>query len=336
MNKIDLKDKRILSALDEDGRESLSGIASKAGLSKQVVDYRIKNLVKRGIISKFSVSCDLTKLGYSTFGVYLRLRNLTEKKEQEIIEMIKNHPFTKWVVVCEGKWDVAFSMAARNIVDFNSKLEEVLEKIASNLDSYDTNIIFSIDNFYQDFIGKKDSYKTRIPRPEFSADKGTVKIDALDIKILQELEKDGRSSLVEISQKLNSSPDVVRYRIKNLTARKVIQEFKSKVNFKALGYNWYQLIIDLKKFPEAQAKTFIEKVKQIPDLSYVVRCIGRWDFELHIHSESNEAFRRILMKVRDELAEYIISYDTLIIFEKYKSTTFPEGVAEELLKQAKE
>ena len=335
MLKLDLKNKRILTVLDEDARAPLSKIASIAGLSKQLVDYRIKTIIKKGLIKGFTALCDLSKLGYSTFGCYLRLRNLTEEREKEIIELLVNNPFSRWVVVCEGKWDVAFALSARNIFDFNKKFREILDNIADNIETYDTNIIFSMQNFYLDLLERKDSYKEKPIRKEFSSDTKQIKIDFLDIKILQYLQNNARANLVEIANKLNSSADVIRYRLKNLLAKKIITEFRTKINLEALDYNWYQLLINLRKFQEADEKKFLARIRQIPNLSYVVRCMGKWDFELHIHVKSNQEFRRILMKIRDILVGFIISYDSLMIFKKYKSTTLPQGVVDELIKEVK-
>jgi len=335
MLKLDVKNKKILSVLDEDARTPLSKIASRAGISKQLADYRIKNLLKDKIIEGFTIYCDLTKLGYSTFGVYLRLKNLTEQKEQEIIDSLVQHPFTKWVVACEGKWDLAFSLCAKNFLDFNSKLEEIMAKICTNVETYETNIIFSLQNFFFHLLEREDYLRGKPLRMEFSTEKLSEKIDELDIKLLQQLAKDARASLVGIANTLKVSPDVVRYRLKNLTARKIITEFKTRISFKTLGYNWYQLLLDLRNFPESEEKKFVEKLKQIPNLSYVVKCMGKWDFEIHVHAESNEEFRKILMKVRDSLTDYIISYDTMLMFSKYKSTPLPDGVVQELIKEVK-
>ena len=53
MEELDLKDKKILFALDFDARMSLTQLGKKVGVSKQVAKYRIENLAKRGIIKGF-------------------------------------------------------------------------------------------------------------------------------------------------------------------------------------------------------------------------------------------------------------------------------------------
>ena len=48
--KLDLKDKKILTLLDEDSRYSNSQIAKKVGLSKPAVEYRLKRFERNKII----------------------------------------------------------------------------------------------------------------------------------------------------------------------------------------------------------------------------------------------------------------------------------------------
>ena len=52
MEKIDLKDRKILYQLDLNCRQSNTQIGKKVGLSKQVVDYRIKQMEENGITEK--------------------------------------------------------------------------------------------------------------------------------------------------------------------------------------------------------------------------------------------------------------------------------------------
>ena len=60
--KLDLKDKKILYELDLNSRATLNEIAKKVGLSKQVVDYRLKNLIKNNVINRFYTAINFSKL----------------------------------------------------------------------------------------------------------------------------------------------------------------------------------------------------------------------------------------------------------------------------------
>ena len=64
MYKLDKKDKQILYQLDLDSRQSFNQIARKVKLSREVVQYRVKQLEKKGIIKGYQTLIDVTKLGY--------------------------------------------------------------------------------------------------------------------------------------------------------------------------------------------------------------------------------------------------------------------------------
>ncbi|MCX6777676.1 MAG: winged helix-turn-helix transcriptional regulator, partial [Candidatus Micrarchaeota archaeon] len=71
---LDLRDRRILYELDVDARATLLRIAKRVGLSKDAVKYRIGNLVSSGAAKGFIAVIDTARLGYITFGVFLKFR----------------------------------------------------------------------------------------------------------------------------------------------------------------------------------------------------------------------------------------------------------------------
>jgi len=79
---LDKKDKKILYYLDFDSRQTLSQLAKKVGLSKQVIDYRIKSLVKRKIISQFYTVINISKMGYGQYKFYFKFQNVNLKKKK--------------------------------------------------------------------------------------------------------------------------------------------------------------------------------------------------------------------------------------------------------------
>lgn len=335
VDKLDLKDKRILTILNTNARTPLSKIATKVGLSKQVVDYRIKNLLKRGVINSFTIHCDLTKLGYSTYGVYLRFRSITEKKEKEMIDMLISHPYTRQVTVCEGRWDLTFTMLARSTREFSSRLEEIIADIGDNIEKYETTNLFTVHEFYLNLLNNEELNNTKPPRNEFTSHYDLERIDEIDVKILQELQKNSRISPVIIANKLGVSADTIRYRMQSLAEKKIISEFHTRLGFKPLGYSNYLLILDLKRCSEEHEKELLLKIKQVPYLTSVIRCMGSWDFELNIKAINNEEFRKTLMKLREKLGDLITTYDIIIKFNSPKNDSLPEGVAQELINEAK-
>ena len=63
-------DRKILYELDKNSRELSSKIAKKLNTSRQTIEYRIKNLSKRGIIESFNTAINTYKIGYKLYKFY--------------------------------------------------------------------------------------------------------------------------------------------------------------------------------------------------------------------------------------------------------------------------
>ena len=63
MTEIDDIDRKICAALAEDARQSLAQVGAQVGLSTSAVNERIRRLVDRGVLRRFSADCDPAMLG---------------------------------------------------------------------------------------------------------------------------------------------------------------------------------------------------------------------------------------------------------------------------------
>lgn len=60
---LDLLDRKILAALREDGRMTMTDLASRVGLSKTPCQLRVKRMLANGVITGFRAMIDPQKLG---------------------------------------------------------------------------------------------------------------------------------------------------------------------------------------------------------------------------------------------------------------------------------
>lgn len=71
---VDAIDGRILSALGEDGRRSYAEVGAEVGLSTAAVHERVKKMLERGVIRRFSISVDPEAVGLR-FTAFVAIRN---------------------------------------------------------------------------------------------------------------------------------------------------------------------------------------------------------------------------------------------------------------------
>ena len=112
---LDIKDRRILSELDLNARQSNSEIGKNVGLSKEVVKYRIDRMTESSLILRFHTVINYFRIGIVKFKLYLKLKNADMKKLEEIGQYFFKHTKTEWVALTSGKWDLIVSFLARNV-----------------------------------------------------------------------------------------------------------------------------------------------------------------------------------------------------------------------------
>lgn len=66
---VDEIDMKILQMLEENGRKSFVDIAKKLRLSESTIRKRVLALQKRGVIKRFTIQVDPTKLGINTVAI---------------------------------------------------------------------------------------------------------------------------------------------------------------------------------------------------------------------------------------------------------------------------
>jgi len=102
---IDEKDLKILEVLQENSRLSFRRLAKKTGYSVATVMSRIKKLEETGIIKKYTVEIDYSKLGLD-FPVIIDVR-VSKGKLFEVEEEIAKDPHVLAVYDITGDFDVA-------------------------------------------------------------------------------------------------------------------------------------------------------------------------------------------------------------------------------------
>lgn len=320
--KLDLYDKKLLYHLDINSRYSLGQLSKKIRLSKNAVHHRIKNLKEKGIIRQFYTIINTKKLGYSYFKVYFKLQNTTEESEKKII----NH-FTKkfpslWVNTWDGRYDLMVGILAKSIDEFYMILNDSVNKFRSYFQSYDIFIVIYAPHFKKDYLLEEKQKEKKIE--EFGGIPRIVKIDEIDEKILKIISKNSRIQIVELASKINSTIDIVRYRLKKLQENGVIQGFRILIDYSKLDYQLYKVLITTQNLNETIEKQIVEyctSQKNIVDI--IIRGIGSWNIELQIDAKNNQEFHKIFQDFKNKFNKVIRDHETLLMINEYKLDYFP-------------
>jgi DNA-binding Lrp family transcriptional regulator len=125
-----------------------------------------------------------------------------------------------------------------------------------------------------------------------------VELDAIDLKILRELQADGRMTNVELAQRVGISAPPCLRRVRKLDEAGVIKGYHALLNAPALGFDLVAFcMVGLKHQSEADLKAFAAATTAWPLVRQAWMVSGESDFLLHCVSENLTVFQDFVIEV---------------------------------------
>ena len=281
MVKIDLKDKKILYQLDLNCRQSNNQIGKKVGLSKEVVNYRIKRMQENGIIRCFWTSINSLKLGYYAFRIYINFLDVSPDIKNEIINYLKNYKNVWTLQSAKGPVDLSAVIWADDVYDFNLFWNITLDKYGNYFENYSVSILTKVNCLKRSFLIKNKYDTTDRNFYTISCEGEPVKIDKLDYQLLNEIADNARIPLLNLSEKLKSSSQTINYRIKNLIKKEIILAFRVEIDISQLEFQ--SCMIDIYLKDHTKGNRIKEYLKGNPNVGNIMDMAIGWcdiNFEL--------------------------------------------------------
>lgn len=123
---IDEMDARILTAMSADSRRSYADVGTEVGLSTAAVHERVKKLVERGVIRRFSLSVEPQALGLA-FTAFVAIRNDGGIHCREVAPRLREMPEVQELHSVAGEYDFLAKIRTTHA----RALEDVLYAIKS-------------------------------------------------------------------------------------------------------------------------------------------------------------------------------------------------------------
>jgi Lrp/AsnC family transcriptional regulator for asnA, asnC and gidA len=142
-----------------------------------------------------------------------------------------------------------------------------------------------------------------------------IKIDEIDMKILQMLEQDSRTTFSQMSEALNLSEAGIRKRFLSLQKRKVIKKFTIEIDPAKIGINSISLVgldVDPPKMLDA-----IQYLCQFPEVRTLSTSSGDHMLMMEIWTENGQELTKFI-RGKIGAIEGIKRICPAIILEKFK------------------
>lgn len=308
---MDKLDRRILKELDLDSRQSMSQLARKLRFGRDTVEYRFQKLSQNGVILRCSAIIDPYKLGLTIYKTYLKLENRRTRREA-LLEFLRAHPRVYWIGECDGRWDMMFSVFATSAFEFYELQQNALSLFEDVVLSFDVYTLINLDLFHKSYFGKTNSKGRRIggaPRVE--------RLDDTEFSILKILSENARESVPSIASSLDTSPTIVRARIKSMEEREIIAGYRLDVDLQKLGMIFFKAQLYLHHFGAKELDALRESCLKNIYITYFVEQLGACRVEIEVEATSYEAYLEVLGELRSNHCGLIRNIETNLISKEH-------------------
>tara|TARA_B100001079_G_scaffold20284_1_gene16000 strand:+ start:125 stop:580 length:456 start_codon:yes stop_codon:yes gene_type:complete len=127
MAKVDNLDLKILSELSNDAAISIPKLSKKINVNTSVVYSRIKRLLKRKMIERYTIEINDKELGYtvkSFTGI-----NIDSKQRDSVINGLFEINGVREISEVTGRFDILVTMHAKNLAEMHRLISEGIGKI---------------------------------------------------------------------------------------------------------------------------------------------------------------------------------------------------------------
>ncbi len=327
---LDKKDWRIVQEIANNIRQPISLIAKKCLLSRQSVEYRLKQLNKNNLIIGSRTVINNYKLGYKSYHIFLEVH--TPNEEKKILKRAQAAKFVNAIIVYSGKYNLEISIMARDEAEFLNYYQQLISDVRIRNDV----VLVLLKGLKSEVLPKKcfpelkELAVEKFEKSEKSVKKQKKKdfsVDKNDLIILYQLSQNSQISNLDLAKKLKLSKDTIKYRINKLESEKLILQYRPVINYSVLGFSINSVLIKTNHNPQDIEK-FENNVKNHNSILWATKTFGYYNYIVYVITKDLEEFHEVINDMKENFGNVMKTYEILFAFKELKYNFMAESIVE--------
>lgn len=150
-----------------------------------------------------------------------------------------------------------------------------------------------------------------------------IKLDETDIRILEQLQEDGRKTIKAMADELHLSTTPVFERVKRLEREGIIKRYAALVDPKKLELNLIVFIsISLTKHSRSHLEKFIKEISEYKEVMECYHIAGNFDFLLKIVVKGMKDYETFILSKLSTIANLGQVQSSFVLSENIHSTAY--------------
>jgi Lrp/AsnC family transcriptional regulator for asnA, asnC and gidA len=269
LRELDELDRKLISVLKTDGRESLATIGTQIGLTGDSVKDRLDRLTAEGVI-KVTCSVDPKVLGFNS--IALVGVKVTGSAELIATELTSVSEFD-FVCCVSGEYDILVEVVCRDDVHLLRVVDQYLRS-RPDVSSVSSHNYLAVLKFQPS--GSPQELDT-VYSPQ-------LLVDDIDRKIIRALQDDGRASFQDIAELIGVPYQTTRRRVKALLEGKIVRT-ETLVNRLIDGT---AIVAGVNLRTNGPIAEIAKKLLSLPEVEIAAVTSGRFDLLLEVACKDRE------------------------------------------------
>ncbi|MGQ0835920.1 MAG: Lrp/AsnC family transcriptional regulator [Gammaproteobacteria bacterium] len=153
-----------------------------------------------------------------------------------------------------------------------------------------------------------------------------MELDRLDARIVAELQKDGRRSVVELAEEIGLSGTPCARRIRLLEQAGVIQGYTAVVDPTRLGLNVQAFVqVKLERHTDEKLEQFRREIEALEEIVSCYATTGEYDYLLQVVAPDLESLSTIVLKKLVKIPSVRDVHSSIVLDTVKRSVRVPLG-----------
>ena len=308
--KMDRFDEIIINLLMKDSRISLKDLSKRLERNKSFIQYRLNNLLSKGIIEKIYPLVDLSKLDYLPFECYLKTQ-MSQEEEQDIINYLRKHKEIFFIERVIGNYSIRFLFFQKTLEESVRFIQSIRKSLISKVRKLDLKIITSIIRSNNSEEGSKSRFELFNSRED-------ILLSKKEIEILREINKDPRSSIFNLSEKLGISRKFTKKTLSMFDKKEIITGFTADLNYAKLGFITRMFLINIRLLNAEDFNEFRNHLAESPYVQTITTYYPNQQISVEIAAKKLLDIRNFQIGLLNKYSNIIEKLDILEYYDEPK------------------
>lgn len=149
---------------------------------------------------------------------------------------------------------------------------------------------------------------------------GTDKLDKTDLQLLRVLQQNARMTTKELAYEVNLSTTPVFERLKRLERDGIIKKYIAILDAEKLNQGFTVFCqVKLKQMNRDIAQSFVDVIKDIPEVSECYNISGNYDYLLKVHATDMRAYQSFVINTLGGI-ESLGSIESTFVMDEIKQS----------------